>query len=190
MSSSAWLVAYAIDAGLTYWFNSWSGQVWLLDQFFSGISLIGLPILVIAMACQWWPQKDRSHTRHVLLAAGFSLMLGIVLNQLILLFIHRIRPYDAGVTNLLIAPSGDPSFPSDHATAAFAIATTFLIHHFRGAKAFLLAAILISISRVYVGTHFVSDILGGAITGMLAAWAITWAYREGCRADQFLKSIL
>ena len=34
---------------------------------------------------------------------------------------HRIRPYDAGLTHLIVAPSFDWSFPSDHATAAFAI---------------------------------------------------------------------
>lgn len=190
MSNPAWLVVYAVDAGLTNWINSWSEQDWYVDQLFRGISLFGLPILVIAIACQWWSQRDRGHTRHVLLAAGFSLILGLALNQLILLFIQRDRPYDAGVTNLLITPSGDPSFPSDHATAAFAIATVFLTYHFKGAKILLLSAILISLSRIYVGTHFVSDIMGGAITGMLAAAVVIWVYREGCRTDKFLKSIL
>ena len=126
----------------------------------------------------------------MLLAAGFSLILGLALNQLILLFIQRDRPYIIGVTNLFIAPSGDPSFPSDHATAAFAIATVFLVHRFRGSKTLLVAAILVSMSRIYVGTHFISDIVGGAITGMLAAGAIVWVYREGCRAEQYLKNIL
>jgi undecaprenyl-diphosphatase len=190
VSNPAWLVVYAIDAGLTNWINSWSGQGWYVDQLFKGISSFGIPILVIAIACQWWSQRDRGHTRHVLLAAGFSFLLGLSLNQLILLFIHRVRSYDAGVTNLLIAPSGDPSFPSDHATAAFAIATVFLAYHFRGAKILLVTAILISLSRIYVGTHFVSDIIGGAITWMLAAGVIVWVYREGCRADQYLKNIL
>ena len=40
-----------------------------------------------------------AHTRHVLLAAGFSFLLGLAINRLVLLFIHRVRPYDSGVTS-------------------------------------------------------------------------------------------
>ena len=184
------LVLYGIDAGLTHFINSFSGYDWHADAFARWISSVGIPVMVVAVAVQWWTLQNRSHTRHVLLTAGFSFILSLTLNQLILLFIHRVRPYDVGVTNLLIAPSGDPSFPSDHATAAFAIATVFMACHFRGAKIFLLSAILISASRIYVGTHFVSDVVGGVITGMLAAGVVLWIYREGSRADRFLTSIL
>ena len=189
MSSPLWLVVYAIDAGLTNWINSWSGHDWYADMFARWIASTGIPVMIVVVAVQWWTLQNRSHTRHVLLAAGFSFMLGLALNQLILLFIDRVRPYDAGVTNLLIAPSDDPSFPSDHATAAFAIAAVFLAYHFKGAKILLFAATLISASRIYVGTHFVSDIVGGAVTGILAAGVVLWIYREDTRADRFLTGI-
>jgi hypothetical protein len=42
----------------------------------------------------------------VAIVAGLSFLLGLGLNQLILLFIHRLRPYDAGRTHLLIRPGG------------------------------------------------------------------------------------
>jgi undecaprenyl-diphosphatase len=103
--------------------------------------------------------NDRPHTRHVLVAAGLSFLLG---NQLILLLIHRMRPYDGGVTHLLIARSADPSFPSDHAAATFAIAAAFLLHGMRRMGLwFLAAAALVAFSRVFIGTHYVSDVLGG-----------------------------
>ncbi len=181
---------YVIDAGLTYWINSWSGHNWYADMLVRWVSSAGIPIMIVVVTVQWWTLQNRKQTRHVLLTAGFSFMLGLALNQLILLFIHRVRPYDVGVTNLLIAPSDDPSFPSDHATAAFAIAAVFLAYHFKGAKILLFAAILISASRVYVGTHFVSDVVGGAVTGILAAGVVPWIYREDTRADRFLTSIL
>ena len=183
-------VLYGIDAGLTQFINSFSGYDWYADSLASWISLAGIPVMVFVVAVQWWTLQNRSHTRHVLLTAGFSFMLSLALNQLILVFINRVRPYNEAVTNLLIAPSGDPSFPSDHATAAFAIATVFMAYHFKGAKTLLISAILISVSRIYVGTHFVSDIVGGAITGMLAAGLVVWIYREGSLADRFLTSIL
>lgn len=96
--------------------------------------------------------------------------MGLLINQLILLFVNRVRPYDAGVTHLIIAPSGDPSFPSDHATAAMAIVAAIALNH-HGRRAILLAvpAALLMFSRVYVGTHYISDVIGGLGTGLLAA---------------------
>jgi hypothetical protein len=108
---------YGLNAAATHWTNGWVGKNAALDFFMISISAVGVPVLVLAVACQWWfPRRDQS-TRHVLLAAGFSFLVGLALNQLILLFVHRVRPYDSDVTNLLIDRSADFSFPSDHATA-------------------------------------------------------------------------
>ena len=110
---------------------------------------------------------------------------------MILLFVHRLRPYDADVTLLIVERSADFSFPSDHATATFAIAAVFLLHGVRRlGSAFLLAAVLVAVSRVYVGTHYISDVLGGALTGVLAAVAVRVAYREQSRLDRFVTNIL
>lgn len=181
---------YTIDANATHWINSWASNSQLADFLMVWVSFLGVPILVFAVACQWWARRNRQHTRHVLLAAGFSFLVGLALNQFVLLFVQRVRPYDEGITRLLIPPSGDPSFPSDHATASFAIAAVFLLHRFRGAGAFLVAAVLISTSRIYIGTHYISDIVGGALTGILAVAMVGWMYREGTRVDRFLSGIL
>ena len=122
---------YQFDATITHWINGWSGSSVALDFLMIWISAIGVPLLVFAVAGQWWRRVDRRHVRHVLVASGLSFLLGLAFNQFILLFIHRPRPYDAGVTHLLIARSGDFSFPSDHATATFAIASALLLHGFR-----------------------------------------------------------
>jgi undecaprenyl-diphosphatase len=181
---------YLFDATITQWINNWAGESRLIDFAMIWVSSIGVPVLIVAVACQWWRRYERQHIRHILVSAGFSFMLGLGLNQFILLFVHRVRPYDAGITRLLIPPSGDPSFPSDHATAAFAIAVALLSYRSRGAAMFLFAAGLISVSRIYIGTHYVSDIVGGAVTGILAVGLIRRAYQEGSRADLFLTSIL
>ena len=114
-----------MDASLTHWINSAAGVSPLLDRMVIAISQIGVPLMVLAVVLQWWSRTDRYHVRHAALCAGLSFLLGLAINQFILLFIHRVRPYEAGVTHLLIPPTVDWSFPSDHATASLAIVAAF-----------------------------------------------------------------
>ncbi|WP_163540551.1 phosphatase PAP2 family protein, partial [Klebsiella pneumoniae] len=73
------------------------------------------------------------------------------INQFILLFIHRVRPYEAGVTHLLIPPTVDWSFPSDHATASLAIVAAFAMQALpRRTLALLAVAALVCLSRIYL----------------------------------------
>jgi undecaprenyl-diphosphatase len=182
---------YELDLASTRAINSWAAQHAALDLLMVWISAVGVPLLVLAVAGQWWRRADRQHTRHALIAAGFSFLLGLALNQLILLLIQRARPYDSGVTKLLIARSADFSFPSDHATASFAIAAAFLLQGMRlQGFIFLTSASMIALSRVYLGTHFASDVLGGALTGILSAAAIRFAYLEDTPTDRFITGIL
>lgn len=180
-----------LDSFLTQFINSPAGQHFAVDQAMIWVSSLGVPVLVLLVALQWWRQKDRPAVRHALVASGLSFLLGLGLNQLILLFVHRIRPYDAGVTHLLIPPSADWSLPSDHATAAMAIAATFLLHRMpRVGAAFLAASLLMILSRVYVGIHYTGDVLAGALTGVLAALAVRTLYQQGTRFDRLITSIL
>ncbi|WP_441597530.1 MULTISPECIES: phosphatase PAP2 family protein [unclassified Ensifer] len=181
---------YGIDAAATRAINDLAGTAAAADFLCIWISAIGIPLLVVAVAAQWWYGSARKHNRHVLVAAGLSFLLGLAINQIILVFVHRIRPYDAGITRLLIERSADPSFPSDHATAAFAIAATFLLCGMRTRGLwFLGAAVLIAFSRVYLGIHYVGDILGGVLTGGLAAMLVRTFYREGTRVDRVITGI-
>jgi undecaprenyl-diphosphatase len=182
---------YQADAAITAWINSWANLYPALDTVMIWTSTAGVPLLILAVAVQWWSKDERIHTRHVLLATGFSFLLGLGINQLILLFVHRVRPYDVGISKLLMQPSTDPSFPSDHSTAAFAITFSFLLFGFnRRGLAFLAAAGLIAVSRIYVGTHYVSDVIGGAATAVLATVLVSKFYTEGNRLDRILTSIL
>jgi undecaprenyl-diphosphatase len=180
-----------IDVAATQAINQLAGESSLLDFCMVGISSVAVPLLVLTVALQWWRRRDRLHVHHVLVAAGLSFLFGLGLNQVILLFVHRQRPYDAGLTHLLIAKSTDSSFPSDHATASAAIALAFLLHRMgREGCWFSAAAILVMISRVYIGTHYVSDVLGGALTAFAAAAVVRVLYREGTPLDRMITGIL
>lgn len=181
----------AIDEAVTRWINAWAGSAPLLDAFMIAASRFGVPLLVLLVLVQWWSKNERPCVRHVCVAAGLSFLVGLGLNQVILLFVHRVRPYDAGVSHLIIGRSADWSFPSDHATATVAIGAAFLLHGLRRRALGLLAgATLVCLSRVYVGTHYASDMLGGVVTGLIAAAAIRVLYCQGTRVDRFITGLL
>jgi len=180
-----------LDAQVTGWINNFSGQINLIDLFMIVVTQAGVPLLILAVIASWWWGGSVRSERHVAVACGLSFLLGLALNQIILLLVHRIRPYDAGVSHLLIARSADPSFPSDHATASFAIVFSYVFNARIGkALWFFAAALLLVISRVYVGTHYVGDILGGIATALVAAGLVRIAYREGTRIDRWVTGIL
>ena len=180
-----------MDQAITRWINALAGSNVLLDSFMIAATQFVVPLLMLLVALQWWSRRERVHVRHTCVAAGLSFLIGLGLNQIILLSVHRIRPYDAGISHLIISRSGDWSFPSDHATATFAIAASFLLHGMRKrALGFLAGALLVCASRVYVGTHYVTDVLGGVVTGIIAAAAARSLYWEGTWADRFITKIL
>ena len=180
-----------LDLAVTKLINGIAGQTLFLDTAMIWVSAAGIPLLVLAVACQWWARQDRQGARHVLVQAGLAFFLGLGFNQIIMIFVDRGRPYAAGISDLLIAPSADPSFPSDHATAAFAIAVTFAVSNMpKRAFWFGLAALTVAISRVYVGTHYASDVLGGALTGAFAAVLLPSFHVRGTRVDRFITGFL
>jgi undecaprenyl-diphosphatase len=79
---------------------------------------------------------------------------------------ERVRPCNA-LSDVItpIGCAGGFSFPSNHALNNFA-AAVFLLKLFPQYKwIFLITATLVSISRIYLGVHYPSDVLGGAIIG-------------------------
>lgn len=180
-----------MDEAITQWVNSLAGSNAALDSVMIAITKFGVPLLIAIVVAQWWGRLGRAHVRHTCVAAGLSFLVGLGFNQVILMFLHRIRPYDAGISHLIIAKSADWSFPSDHATASIAIVATFALQGFpRRALLLGLSALLICWSRIFVGTHYLTDVLGGGLTGAFAATLVWFFYREGSRLDRFATGIL
>ncbi len=97
-----------------------------------------------------------------------ALILSVLVNNVFLKnVIGRIRPYEiiAGL-ECLVKHATDASFPSGHTGASIAAATVYMKEL---PKKFsipaLILAILISLSRLYIGIHYPTDVIAGAITG-------------------------
>lgn len=91
--------------------------------------------------------------------------------------IRRPRPSDAGESlHAFIQPSDRFSFPSGHTAAAFVMASLVLIHYPAWMLPALVLAPAIGLSRVMLGVHYPTDILAGAVLGVLCTALLTPAF--------------
>ncbi len=78
-------------------------------------------------------------------------------------------------------PVGSSSFPSGHATTAFACATVLAAFAPRLRVPLFALAVLIALSRLYNGDHYPLDVLAGAVLGVVTALLLLSAARRGSR---------
>jgi undecaprenyl-diphosphatase len=129
-----------------------------------------LVVLVAATFLVPWTARRRERRAGAVLATA-SAGLALLINQPISHLVDRTRPYLAhpAHAHLLIARSHDASFPSDHATGAFALAFAMWLYDRTIGTVFLILAAVVAFARVFVGTHYPSDVLAGALIGIAVA---------------------
>lgn len=100
----------------------------------------------------------------------------------------RIRPcFALENVRLLVESGGGKSFPSSHAVNNFAAAMVIALMYRKAAPYFFIFAALVAYSRVYIGVHYPSDILGGAIEGALIGYLVVFLFRKLQERVQFLQ---
>lgn len=111
---------------------------------------------------------------------GVAVMAGLVLeviccNLVLKPLVARVRPCDVNTAvQLLVARPDDFSFPSGHTGASFAAASALPFSRSRLWIPSLVLAVLIAFSRLYLYVHYPTDILAGALLGVMAGWAGRW----------------
>lgn len=128
-----------------------------------------MPIVAVATVALWLlarPGGDRKWKLAAssgLAAAGLALLV----NQLIAKIWHRPRPFASHPSaHVWGSRSHDPSFPSDHASASFAIAFAVIAYDRLAGALFLVAAVVISVGRVFIGAHYPADVAAGLLVGL------------------------
>jgi undecaprenyl-diphosphatase len=109
----------------------------------------------------------------VVLAVILLVLSDQISSHLLKPLIGRLRPSHVleGV-RLLVPRGGRLSFPSSHASNVFAIWKLISVRHAQVGPYFLIIALGVAYSRVYVGVHYPLDVVGGAILGVLLALGV------------------
>lgn len=105
-----------------------------------------------------------------------SIALCFLINNLILKnLVDRDRPYEVlNELKILIEKQPDSSFPSGHAANSLASAIVFfkLFKNKKSKYGILTAGIVMALSRVYVGVHYLSDVLVGITVGTVSGLSV------------------
>ena len=167
-----------MDGNILLWIQNHLRQEWLdpVVKGFTHLGDSGLLWILLCLVLLLFPQTRRAGG-----AVAVALIMSLICtNMLLKPLVQRTRPWlmVEGLT-ALVAEHDMNSFPSGHTSAALAAATACwgtLPSKWRGI--ILALAVLMGLSRLYVGVHYPSDVLAGALVGMfcgsLGCLAVRW----------------
>jgi len=165
------------DAGILHFFNQFVHRSWAFDSFIVLISSNHLIKGGVLVALIWWVwfRDSNIETRELIFAGVIASLIAIVLARVLAhVLVFRERPINNAGLHLKLPYTLDEaslihwsSFPSDHAVVFFALATSIWFVS-RGAGAFALCytTVVVCLTRVYLGIHYPTDMLAGAILGI------------------------
>lgn len=163
-----------LDKQITLLINGVLPHNYFFDIFFSFFSLQGSSIIIWALIIFIITLLEEKHDKKFILYFFISfLTTALLVNVLLKNIFQRPRPLPNIKYEVVnkTCPK-DYSFPSGHAATAFASAA--VLSHFDKKRRwfYYLVAFLISLSRIYLGCHYLLDVVGGAVFGEIVTLGV------------------
>lgn len=152
--------------------NDFARDTSWLHGFMEFVARDGIFLLGLALLAGWWLGRRGKSPRQVAIAVWSALaaLAAVALVQPIASAADEKRPFVVLPHVLqLISHANDAGFPSDHATAAGAVAAGLFFVSWRLGLVTLLWSLIVAFSRVYVGVHFPQDVAAGLALGAVVA---------------------
>ena len=164
------------DFHVEQWVNGMAGHHAVLDLLGVVLAKFAPEIWGIIFVIMWfWPPDRRTRARRAVIYAVVAGVLALAINLGIShLAPYRPRPFvlEPHVVHQLIQHPQDSSFPSDHAAGSFGFATGLLFAGVSDGVWALILALGVAWARVFVGLHWPTDVLTGALVGMVAGLVV------------------
>ena len=145
-----------------------------LGSLFHAIEQASIPFMIVITLGLWLAAKPGTSRKWKLASTGALLASGLALatNRIIAAIWFRRRPFIAHHIAHPWINSHDASFPSDHASASFAIAFAVVMVDPLVGAVFLLLALVIAVGRLLIGAHYPGDVAAGFLIGALSATVV------------------
>jgi len=112
-------------------------------------------------------------TKEQALHALFSALIAWVIAQMIKNIFPTPRPFELdGTIPMTISVPQDGAFPSGHAALVFGLSTSIWLHDKKLGLIFVISAILVAWARVVGNVHYLTDIFGGALLGIVTSYTL------------------
>ena len=170
-----------IDHELFLHINDFARATGWLHPLIYGWANYGVVVFAALLLMGWWRARRRADPSVMAAAlwAPVATALAVTINQPIVALVAEPRPYTAIPGILVLAHhSTDPSFPSDHAVMAGAVAASLFTFDLLLGEIAGVAAVLMAFARVYIGAHFPTDVVVGLGLGVVVAIA-SWLIVRG-----------
>jgi len=143
----------------------------LLDMFFGWMSHFGSLFVVMLVVTSLFLWEEKKKDWIPILWSSF--IISFVLSAILKLLVARLRPY--GIVPFSFLGAINYSFPSSHAAVAFSL-LPILNKEFPKLKWFwILFAVFVSYGRIYLGLHYPSDVIAGALIGYIIGSVLVYS---------------
>ena len=154
-----------------------AGRVDFIDQIMKFSAQYLIYVVFGLLLVSWFIRAGNAEQRRIAVYTGVgSAAIALAVTLIIQRVYDHPRPFvDRTDYVLLIPHAADSSFPSEHATAAFALAAGAGLYRQRLGAVMLALACVIAFSRIYVGVHYPADVAAGAGIGIVSAFCVWMA---------------